>query len=291
MLVRIVVAEVIVILIAGWRLTRLVQPEREQAIVETAAAVAELEVQSAYDCGASRRLLRREHAAVLGSAIIWMVALPYLVWSSSETSSQPSWFPISFVVMIVIGITARPLSLAALLCWEVTLRRGLRGPRVARLSTPSIVDYLRPLTVWTTRILLGVIVPVVALFVWKTQSHQANKASLGNTRTVAIVASSLIALATVEVISRRLVALPQPASSPLQLQWDDAIRALQLGELHSAATLFAVLLLTISLDVLYGGGVAGFTLAGAVIVLAVTGDTSARYRQRLWPAPTDGVPA
>ncbi len=291
MLAKVLIAEVIVLLITGWRLTRLVRPEREAAIIATAASVAELPVQSAYDCGAARRLLRREHAAVLGSGMIWMAALPYLVWSSAETKSEASWFPISFVVMIVIGIAARPLTLAALLCWEVTRRQRLRGPRVARLSTPSVADYVRPLSVWTSRVILGLAVPCVAAYVWKTQSHQANKTSLGDAQTLVIVAASLIALILVEAISRRLVSLPQPATSPLQLQWDDAIRAIQLDELHSAATLFGVLLLTISLNVLYGGAVVGFTLVGAVIVLALTGDTSARYRRRLWPAPEESVPA
>jgi hypothetical protein len=287
----IALTELGVVLVVGRRLTRLLRPQRERAIVEAAAAQVRLSPHSAYDAGAAIRLLRREHAAVLGQGLIALVAVPFLFLGAGSSRSVPSGFPPALFVPLMLGILSRPLTLTLLIGWETVQRHKLAGPRIARLSAPAVGDYVRPITVWSARILAGVVVPATAIVTWASQSQGENKQSLGRGALVALVAFGLVTATALELASRYVVALPQPAAAPLELRWDDAIRSLQLNDLYTVASLLSIVAMTLTLTVLYGGGVARYTVVLGLLLFTVTGDYQARYRQRLWPSPHDPATA
>ena len=286
----ILLVECAVLMVTARRLSRLREPERQQALVAETAAAVHLPLPSAYEAHVTGRLLRGERSVVLGQALLLLVAIPVLAAVTTQsTSRHPSALPPTFLVIIAIGVVSRPLALAALMAWDVFARRHRGGPRVARLSRPGLADYVTPYTTWTARVLAAVALPAAALLVWLGQDARLNHPTASRSELVAAIAGGILGLAAVELIARAVVTLPQPAASPIELTWDDALRGVQLDQLYTALTLLCLVIGTFLLTVLEGGGIAWWGLLAGLILFNLGGEPAARYRRRLWPSPEPTV--
>jgi hypothetical protein len=183
---------------------------------------------------------------------------------------------------------------SGLMMYEVARRTYVTGPRVARVRVPVLADYVRPLELWAARLVVLVVVPVTTVVLIITASTRDARVISAP----AMIAGVLVAVALLiaaELAARRLLALGQPASTVLELAWDDALRSRQLRELYLSVmavglvlTMFTLVDLNLpdrtQMPLLYG------TL-GVIAALGVIGKPAAHYRRRLWPAPTDVAPA
>ena len=84
-----------------------------------------------------------------------------------------------------------------------------------------------------------------------------------------------------------MAALPQPAATPRELAWDDALRSMQLRELYLLATTASLLISVLTLGLLQSSFIAIYGVLLVVLILSFKGSPATHYRRRLWPWPTD----
>ncbi|MCU1421127.1 MAG: hypothetical protein JWN36_778 [Microbacteriaceae bacterium] len=162
--------------------------------------------------------------------------------------------------------------------------RGPHTSRVARMRRPTVGDYVplwSRLIGWTTVMALGAILV--------TSSAVTGTFPAGS-RALALV---LLLFAAGQVASAVIVRRPQPAESPLELVWSDALRAQSLMELlylpifATYSVYIAIYYETPStmpgaLHVWGGAGVAiGFL--GFFAIAVISRSTRYRFLERLWP--------
>ena len=273
------VFELFVVLVVLVQRLLLTLPARQRRLVARIAERVQLSTESAYEAGAAERIVRRAAVAITGRGVVMMAALPLLGLLPSTHHHTP--FLTTVLIPWLILVANRPLVLTGLMVREV-YRRRLPGPRVARLVAPVINDYVSPYTLWGTRLVAGVALPAIAVTTWVTQAPGGPEPMIASAQLLVItVVGPLVALA-VEVVARRLLELPQPATSPLELQWDDALRALQVDQLYSATTLLGLVLCAYSASPLFASGPVWYGLGAAVFAVNVGAGPYSRYRQRLW---------
>lgn len=174
------------------------------------------------------------------------------------------------------------------------------GERYARSGAVDLRDYLAPIDRLGARIAVafGVATLIAATAVSAAGLTDSNAAlSVGGL----IVVAGVVALGLSEFASRRILARPQPAGSPAELAWDDALRAQSLREIVTAplclgswgalAVLFALMNATNAGG--FGGIVAFWIAAAGLLVVFVALFAAAavsiatkppqHYLRRLWP--------
>lgn len=171
-------------------------------------------------------------------------------------------------------------------------------PRLARAGAVSLADYIAPLE--HSGAFAAVALSVSTMFIFIIGSSVMHPAPLlwrsGPLILAALSAASLIVF---EVAGRRILRRGQPAGSPTELAWNDALRAQRLRSLISAPLVlgaygtFASLSATSTAFTLIGGRpfAVGFATANlaftviAVVVLIMLWITKPQrfFLRRLWP--------
>jgi hypothetical protein len=224
-----------------------------------------------------RRLSRRLRFSLIG-------ALIGIALFSALALLSPAVFELAFggQVMFVFYFAACAIGLSvASLTSFGTVPDGQR--RVARINASRLVDYIAP----------GWIVAAVALSAAGIAGTVVllRLTDASETRPVfallAVVMSSfaLVVLAVAIVLTRRLLATPQPAADTNDLAWDDALRALALRDIWSAPLTVGIVALLCALA-LVGGEIAASIPAAFVplfVALTAASGPGTRFQKRLWP--------
>jgi hypothetical protein len=278
--------------VTGFHLWRLSRPRRQLRIVDNTARQLDLALDAHTGPLVRARLVRRERVALAGTTVLMTAYLPLaLTLDHAHPGATHPVAPIVFVLPFLIILGSRPLLLSCLLAYEALRRCRQPGPRVARVVVPRVTDYVRPVEVWAARALTGVVVPGSALIVGLAQHHRPGYQWLSGTGLILTAVSGPLLLALVETGARRLAALPQPAATPIELAWDDALRSMQLRELYLLATTAALLISVLTLGLLESSFIAIYGVLLVVLILSLKGSPASHYRRRLWPWPTDGETA
>jgi len=144
---------------------------------------------------------------------------------------------------------------------------------------PRLGDYVTPWRVWSARVLvLAAVASVPVMLAHPTTPGFAVMGAAGG-------GTAVVVLVAVELLSRRMLAAPRHASSPLELLTDDGLRSWALCCLWAAPFALATLAVaaacaSLSIGILYSVFVTAVSCAPAIML---AGSLNARYRRRLWP--------
>lgn len=169
--------------------------------------------------------------------------------------------------------------------------------RYARAVAVELDDYIAPLERWLGRAPVALAVAsliALAIFAQRGLVHYASAASFISAGL--LVLAAVISLVIFETIGRRVVAMGNSVSSPEELVWEDAARALTLRELAAAPTFlgfYGILMSINPLVVTPERGATGYSVAslgislitvvvaGAMLVSALR--MQRHFLRRLWP--------
>ena len=164
--------------------------------------------------------------------------------------------------------------------------------RFARARTPGLTDYVHPGWVWgaaATTAIAAVLTAAVLLGV----RGGAVDVGLPLPGLVALTILALVGAIGVALLGRRLLAVSQPVSAELELQWDDALRGYALRQFWIAS----IALSSAAIAVAYNWMVEATSIAsyfGVVItlipMLLFTLRPSKRSQRRLWSPVSTGFP-
>ena len=274
--------------ITAFQLWRLSRPARQRRMADKTARRLDLALDEQTRPLVQNRLVRRERVALVATAVLETAYLPVaLALDHSRFRVQHANAPIVFVLPFLIFTASRPLLLSLLMAYDALRRQRDPGPRVARVVVTRLTDYVRPVELWAARFLAGVVVPACALIVGLTQQHRADEPWLSGAVLVATALSAPLLLAVAELGAHQLVALPQPASTPTELAWDDALRSMQLRELFVVVTGGSLMISVLSVAVLDSSFIAVYGVIVVMVLLGFAGSPASHYRRRLWPWPTE----
>ncbi|MEJ5915411.1 hypothetical protein [Pseudokineococcus sp. 1T1Z-3] len=241
-----------------------------------------------------RRLVRREVGSSVGGLLATLAVL-LLVLADGGLDEAGGWVEGALTFAVVgLGLTA---GTTAVVARDALAPPSLPGVRRARSRAGGLEDYVPWLRLLTGRLLCAVSAGAgVLMAVLATRSGEA-VAGAGGLPVSNLVLGGCVAVAWVltELLARRVVALPQPAGRPLELAWDDVLRARHLREL----AFFPCYLACLNLLYLPGevAGVLGLSQGDHFVVVVVVllvalaglmlpgrGQPVERYaRYRLWP--------
>ena len=167
--------------------------------------------------------------------------------------------------------------------------------KYARPSAVALSDYVAPLERTGGRIVVGL--AVVTLIT----------AVLAGARIsvplIALTALAVAALLVFEVAGRRIVDRAQPAQSPSDLRWDDAVRSSVLRDMITAPIILGADAVVVAagalIDHLLSGSdvanvilvIACFAVAAALATAAITSRPQRYFLSRLWPTGADRAAA
>ena len=176
----------------------------------------------------NRRLWNRYKGALIGSLVAVVVfAVLYAI-------TRGGW-PIGVAGTATTGV----LGAATVLGGAVSALRQFTAPqpgapRFARVQAPTLTDYVHPGWICAATILAVVSAGMsAALLLGVKPAALQVGLPLGAVSALAVLAVAGIAAAA--ALSSQFLAVPQPASSELDLQWDDALRAYALRDLWIAS--------------------------------------------------------
>lgn len=256
-----------------------------------------LAVPEGHEATLAARAARRTRATAIGAAIgtaVVVLALVTGVIPASDPDSDVSdiwlllggWFVGLAVGAMVNALTDKPTVVI--------------GERFARASAVDLRDYLAPIDRVGAR--TSVAVGVLAL------GGASLLVASGFIRPIAALTVSAIvvglgvaSLVLFEIASRRILERPQPAGSPTELAWDDAMRAQHVRDMATAPIslgLWGALVVLLTLLDQYipmtgaGGLLFGLlmvavaallALALAAAVFSIATKPQQHYLRRLWP--------
>lgn len=286
---------VLVLIIIVGAILVLIPAFRRYAVVQTGNSVG-LAVPPHLEPALRRRFVGRLTASLLGATLglaVAVVALQSgLVPSAESTDVAEFWlvfggfFTGASVAVAIYALAAKPAR--------------PEGERYARSGAVDLRDYLAPVDRLGARgaVALGVVTLLAATAVSAAGLTSSNAAlSVGGL----IVVAGVVALALSEFASRRILERPQPAGSPSELAWDDALRAQSLREIVTAplclgswGALAVLFTLVDATDAVGFGGIVTFWVGAAglalvfIALLVAAGMSIAtkpqqHYLRRLWP--------
>ncbi|MCX7522609.1 hypothetical protein OSC27_10015 [Microbacterium sp. STN6] len=239
-----------------------------------------------------RRLVLRDRALLIGGLSATTFAAAAYPAVQHEPGRTWPWIGLYALVSASVGGAI-----------GLTLSRAFRigpatdSPRYARAHVPSLSDYVTPGLLWAVRALpAAAILGWAALLVAATLGGHPHAAQplFDPTLLLVLIAAPLSLLGSAAA-QRSILRRGQQASSPLELAWDDALRAESLRDVLSGPFVLGFLALAgVALTVgrmptalgevtsdWTSSIVMGFLVAGAV-VFAIAVSTETRYWRRLW---------
>ena len=225
------------------------------------------------------RLVRRRrfHLAAVGLAVGLLIAL--FTWLNSSSSPRGALLLMGYYVVIWFG-----RALGTMAVQTVDDRRGSR-PRAAHLTSPTVLDFVTPLELWSTRAAVTV---GLALAGFGAVTAPSARQRTGILVVLACCAAIWLAVELISVV----VARSRPAASDVQsLAFDDALRAEALRAFMFAGyfPLYWLASAAIELDLPSPLPYALMGVCLAALVPALRAESSARarqqFRRRLWGTP------
>jgi hypothetical protein len=246
------------------------------------------------EAAAERRILHRTRATIAG-AIVGLLATAAVVFFNPDIANGAA---------TVIWLVALPLTLMGSATGSVlvALRESLfhthtNAVRVARPITVTLSDYLSPvrLRLPAAVVLVAGVLNLVAFTLGLNQVIDTE--TFLRSAALPMLVAAIFAIVIGRTLARRLLAQPQPASSELELAWDDAFRADTLRGLWMFGAVIAWLAIAASglgtlqgLDALHGTtwslglGSQLFTWGYLAILLTFSiGQAQRHFRFALWP--------
>ena len=238
-----------------------------------------LELPPPLRAAVTARIARRHRAGSVGM-ILGTAAAAFLLATdtrSSENFASPFLLFAGSFVGLAIGVAIS----------SVTSSRTTDPDAVkyARTAAVALDDYVAPLERTGARI-------VVALAVAAVIAAYATGV-VANPVLAALGGLAVASLVLFEVAGRRLVERSQPATSPAELAWDDAVRASQLRDIVTAPLTLGSFSLVIGLGAIvdrlsdsYGFTAIAVTGFGAIalVVASIVSRPQRYFLRRLWPA-------
>lgn len=228
------------------------------------------------------RVDRRLWGRTTGSAVGSLVAL--LAFAVLFATTQGS-MPLGVAGSATTGVLAAAMSLGGAVSALRQFTAPLPGaPRYARAHAPTLTDYVHPW--WMLAALTMVVVSggmSAALLVGVRPAVAQVGMPLEAVFALAVLAAA--GLAAAAALSSKLLSVPQPASSELELQWDDALRAYALRDLWIASIALGTAafvaafswLFDFTSPYVYLGGIVGLAP-----ILLLSFPVSRRPLSRLW---------
>lgn len=245
------------------------------------------------------RLATRERSIAIGGGIGILAAI--LASLLLPGFGAYNFSVMGVLILALVGVAGG----AAVSALSTTRELPADVPRIARLTIPTVRDYLPRLEsiTATVAVTLAVVTTIAAI-------------TAGLTTTTALVADfalpiivtvlAVLALVGVAVLSRRIVERGQRAGSTLELAWDDAIRSTALRDLIGVPLVLGFAGMLVPLVVLIEDvpltqpymsennvvaivamGAVGFVVVVAlgVAIASAASRPHQYYRRRLWPLP------
>ncbi|MHA6669805.1 hypothetical protein ACX3O0_13150 [Homoserinimonas sp. A447] len=247
-----------------------------------------------------RRMLNRRRSSTIGAMIGAITSAIAFLLSPASTPAD------GLNPLVVVAGTLAGWAIGT----SVSAFRSSAGdvssdrPRYARAHAVELGDYVSPAELWLARVPVG-----LAVVATVTITTLAQVGWVRYDGTAALVGSIVLALVTVgtliacELVGRRVVAMGNHVTSPEDLVWEDAVRAITIRELVSAPTFLGYYVLLMALNPLLvspddsarvGFAIASLCLAIVTLVIAVGMLVSAlavkrRFLRRLWPELATGA--
>lgn len=158
--------------------------------------------------------------------------------------------------------------------------------RIARIDTPILQDYISSGWQWAAAAGMSLGVALSAGLLTGALPSNPGNAGLPFLGVLVLAGLSILGVIVAVVLSKELLAIPQPASTELELQWDDALRASALRDIWVASIGLATsTVVAASSWVLETSSpsIYATALVGTVPLILFSLPASKRSRQRLWP--------
>ena len=195
------------------------------------------------------RLTSRVRGGCLGAVVALVAAAAALQFWVDVDAAAP------LAVLLLIGAVFAGYAVGAA---GASLRSADHDPdriRVARSRAVGVPDFLAPVELVGARVVVavGFLVATATVVVGATGGAPTS----GNFAvTVLLAGAGVVTLVAFEIVSRRVVARPQPAGTPSELVWDDAVRSTLLRDLVTAPLAFGMYATLYGL-VDFAGGIEG----------------------------------
>ena len=241
---------------------------------------------------AERRILNRSRAMMAGGLAGVLTAAAVVYLNPNAASASLIW--LVTLPLILIGMSAG----AAIVALRASLfSKNTEVVRVARPVTVTLSDYLSPARLrMPAMLLLAAGVLTLAAFALGL-SHLIDTETFLRSAALPMLAIAIITLLSGRALARRLLKQPQPASSELELAWDDAFRAETLRGLWMFGAILAWLAIAASglgmlqgLDALHGTtwslGLGSQLFIWGYLAILLTfsiGQAQRHFRFALWP--------
>lgn len=285
------VAAAILLAVEGLNWFGWTQPEAVARGADRYATDIGLDLPPALAPAVARRLAARGRVAAVGGLVGGLGT----GWAAAPFVADDPWLyqPLGIVAGSVAGHAIGETVVA----WRESRRAVPGGRRVARVTVPTVGDYVRP-----QERIGGWVMVAAALVAGVVVTGAPGSDALRDTPVgviAVLLALPLLSVLLAEGTARRLVARPQVADSALALAWDDALRALALRglvRLPYAATVGV----TFVVFLVRGHGGKAVTESPVdwllMAILVTTAWVPSRqwdvrqFRERLWPvAPSADV--
>lgn len=212
-------------------------------------------------------------AAVLGFAVVVLVA--------------PGLVPVGIAGFATTGILVAGMAAggAVLAARQFPAPGGPDATRVARLDAPTLGDYVDPAWVWAAVIGAGTAAALSAGLLTGAIPGDAGAAGIPLAGVAVLAALAVAGVACAAIMTRRLLAIPQPATDEVELEWDDALRAHALRDVWIASIGLSAATVVSACSWMFNAASPGLyvgILIGMAPLLFLEFRASSRSSMRLW---------
>lgn len=293
MTITLVVAGLISVFGVGM-LLRFARPDGRTGAAHRLARKVDLSLDPSVEQAVADRLARRERAGVVGGLLVMWAAVVTLGRAAEAVQEglAPLFVALAYLLGHAVGY--------GVVAWHETRRPPGDGPRVARASTPTHDDYVARHERWGAWVVAGAATCLAVALVMVEQTGAFGSAAVPWALAAATAVLPWVAIAVDELLARRLLDRRQVAATPLELAWDDALRARTLRDMVTVPLVLGLslplVLAGVMGDAAEGGwpanpmvgvtsGVFMLILGGAIVLGLVSAalNPHRHFRSRLWP--------
>jgi hypothetical protein len=238
------------------------------------------------------RLILQQRGGSIGGLLVLIAAELFLMNNVELTHS--TFGPLAFAGIVIAGMSAG----SAVTALRSHSHRDPNQPRLARARVVTLADYVAPLERTGAYVVVALAVATTLTFVAASGVIRAEPLPWLSGPGI-LAALAVASLVLFEVAGRRILRKGQPAGSPTELAWDDALRSQRLRSLVTAPLILGAYctfasLASMSMAFTQAGNrplAVGFAtanlafIATAVVILIIALITRPQrfFLRRLWP--------